>query len=187
MDLCSAILAGLLFSMACNLDTVLLSMGYAAKGLPITAGGSLMIAAITTAITWLSLVLGGVAALALDSGFSSLLGGLALAGMGAWFLLDYVRHMGDAEGGSPQIVKTLWGWIPLAATLAVNNAGVGVAAGVGGLSPLLVSGCNFLVTIAFLPLGRLLGVGRLGKLLGQYALPLSGALLVALGLWEAFL
>ena len=75
----------------------------------------------------------------------------------------------------------------LAAALAVNNAGVGVAAGVSGISPLWASVCNFVVTIVFLLLGRWLGRGVLGRFLGRFALPLSGALLVALGVCEVFL
>lgn len=187
MDLFFALLAGLLFSMACNLDTVLLAVGYAAKGIHISFGGSVIIAAITTVITWLSLALGSVAAGVLDSRLSEMLGGLVLAGIGAWFLLDYLRHMGAAEEGAPPPTAGAWAWVSLAAALAVNNAGVGVAAGVSGLSPLLASGCNFVVTLAFLPLGRLLGRGLLGRLLGKYALPLSGVLLIILGLWELLL
>ena len=187
MDFFSAILAGLLFSMACNLDTVLLSVGYAIKGIRLTFGGSIVIAAITTAITWASLALGSLAAGVLDGGLSDLLGGLVLVGIGAWFLLDYLRHMGKSETDAPPPECGPWAWVSLAAALAVNNAGVGVAAGVSGLSPLLASGCNFVVTLAFLPLGRALGAGVLGKLLGKYALPLSGVLLIILGLWEVLL
>ncbi|MBM6927468.1 sporulation protein, partial [Pseudoflavonifractor phocaeensis] len=43
---------------------------------------------------------------------------------------------------------------------------------------------NFLLTLAALPLGRALGDRVAGRLLGRYALPLSGLLLVALGVWQ---
>ncbi len=187
MELFSAILAGLLFSMACNLDTVLLSAGYAVKGHSISPGGSLIIAAVTTAITWVSLALGSLAGSLLSRGFTTLVGGLVLAGIGVWFLVDCLRNRGRAEedeATGPS--RGGWAWIALAAALAVNNAGIGVAAGVSGLSPGLCAGCNFVVTLLFLPLGRVLGMGVLGRLLGKYALPLSGALLIILGLWEAF-
>ena len=80
---------------------------------------------------------------------------------------------------------TLWGCVSLAAALAVNNAGIGVAAGVSGIAPGWAALANFLVTLAALPLGRALGDKLAGRLLGKYALPLSGALLVLLGIWEA--
>ena len=73
----------------------------------------------------------------------------------------------------------------LAAALAVNNEGVGGAAGVSGIAPGWAALANFLVTLAALPLGRALGDKLAGRLLGKYALPLSGALLVLLGIWEA--
>ena len=75
--------------------------------------------------------------------------------------------------------------VSLAAALAVNNAGIGVAAGVSGIAPGWAALANFLVTLAALPLGRALGDKLAGRLLGKYALPLSGALLVLLGIWEA--
>ena len=39
-------------------------------------------------------------------------------------------------------------------------------------------------TLAALPLGRALGDSLAGKLLGRFALPLSGLLLAGLGVWE---
>ena len=71
------------------------------------------------------------------------------------------------------------GWLALSGALAVNNAGVGIAAGVTGLSPVLASSWNFVVTLLSLQMGR-----RLGRRLSRWsklALPLSGALLVLLG------
>ena len=60
-----------------------------------------------------------------------------------------------------------------------------MAAGVSGIAPGWAALANFLVTLAALPLGRALGDKLAGRLLGKYALPLSGALLVLLGIWEA--
>ena len=89
------------------------------------------------------------------------------------------------EGTEP--LPPVRAWVPLAAALAVNNAGAGVAAGISGLSPLGAAVCNFGVTLLFIPLGGWLGAGPAGRLLGKYALPLSGLLLVLLGCAEAFL
>ena len=64
---------------------------------------------------------------------------------------------------------------------------VRVAAGAAGLSTLAAAGSNFLVTLVALPLGQRLGCGAAERLLGRYALPLSGVLLVLLGAWEILL
>ena len=75
--------------------------------------------------------------------------------------------------------------VTLAAALAVNNAGIGVAAGVSGVSAGWAAIGNFVVTLGALALGRLLGDRLTGRMLDRYALPLSGLLLIILGAWEA--
>ena len=179
MDRLSALTAAALFAAACNLDTVLLSAGFAARGVVLRRGYGL-------AITWLSLALGAGAAALLGGRPAQVLGGLVLAGMGAWFVLDWLRRPGPPPEGAEEAEAAagLRGCVALAAALAVNNAGAGVAAGVSGISPGLAAAANLLATLGALPLGRALGDRLAGRLLGRYALPLTGALLVALGLWE---
>ena len=175
--------AALLFSAACNFDTVILAMGWAVRGVRPSPAHTLVIAGLTTLITWLSLVLGRGAAVSLGSSFAGALGGLVLAGIGLWFVLDWLRRAGG--GGEPGGgAATLWECVCLAAALAVNNAGVGAAAGVSGLNPHWAALGNFLATLAALALGYRLGAGPAGRLLGKYALPLSGLLLILLGVWE---
>lgn len=189
MNWLSALTAAALFAAACNLDTVLLSAGFAARGVVLRRGYGLVIAALTTLITWLSLALGAGAAALLGGRTAQVLGGLVLAGMGAWFLLDWLRRPGPPPEGAEEAEEAeaagLRGCVALAAALAVNNAGAGAAAGVSGISPDLAAAANLLATLGALPLGRMLGSRLAGRLLGKYALPLTGGLLILLGLWEA--
>ena len=189
MNWLSALTAAALFAAACNLDTVLLSAGFAARGVVLRRGYGLVIAALTTLITWLSLALGDRAAALLGGRTAQVLGGLVLAGMGAWFLLDWLRRPGPPPEGAEEAEEAeaagLRGCVALAAALAVNNAGAGAAAGVSGISPGLAAAANLLATLGALPLGRMLGSRLAGRLLGKYALPLTGGLLILLGLWEA--
>ena len=175
MDLCSALMAGSVFALACNLDTVLASVGQGARGEALTLPKALAVAGLTTAVTFLSLLLGAAGAALLPSRLAERLGGLALTALGLWYLLDALRGRGEA----PVTGKS---WVALSAALAVNNAGVGVAAGVTGLSPAVASLCNLLVTLLALWLGRALGRRLAGW--SALALPASGALLVLLGLWQ---
>ena len=189
MNWLSALTAAALFAAACNLDTVLLSAGFAARGVVLRRGYGLVIAALTTLITWLSLALGAGAAALLGGRTAQVLGGLVLAGIGAWFLLDWLRRPGPPPEGAEEAEEAeaagLRGCVALAAALAVNNAGAGAAAGVSGISPGLAAAANLLATLGALPLGRTLGSRLAGRLLGKYALPLTGGLLILLGLWEA--
>ena len=186
MNWLSALTAAALFAAACNLDTVLLSAGFAARGVVLRRGYGLVIAALTTLITWLSLALGAGAAALLGGRTAQVLGGLVLAGMGAWFLLDWLRRPGPPPEGAEEAEEAeaagLRGCVALAAALAVNNAGAGAAAGVSGISPGLAAAANLLATLGALPLGRTLGSRLAGRLLGKYALPLTGGLLILLGL-----
>lgn len=185
MEWFSMLAAALLFAAACNFDTVILAMGWAVRGVRPSPSHTLVIAGLTTLITWLSLVLGRGAALSLGRSFAGALGGLVLAGIGLWFVLDWLRSLGDPpQEEAPQAGKNLLGWVALAAALAVNNAGVGVAAGASGVGPVLASLANFVLTLAALPLGRVLADRLAGRVLGRYALPFSGLILVGLGVWQ---
>lgn len=177
MSILTALGTGLLFALACNLDTVLAAVGQGAAGHPLGLREALAVSLATTAVTYLSLVLGAAGAALLPVALAERLGGLALTSLGLWYLLDALRGRGEAIPGQEGS-----GWLGLSAALAVNNAGVGVAAGVTGLSPLMAAGCNFAVTLLSLLLGRTLG-RRLARWSGM-ALPVSGAMLVGLGLWQ---
>lgn len=177
MSILSALGTGLFFALACNLDTVLAAVGQGAAGRPLGLREALAVSLATTAVTYLSLILGAAGAALLPGALAERLGGLALTGLGLWYLLDALRGRGEAlPAGEGR------GWLALSAALAVNNAGVGVAAGVTGLSPLVAALCNFAVTLLSLLLGRTLG-RRLARWSGL-ALPASGAMLVGLGLWQ---
>ena len=183
MEGLSGLGAAAVFAAACNLDTVLLAMGWAARGVRPGWGRRLIIAGVTTLVTWLSLALGARASAA---GALPVLGGLVLVGMGLWCVLDWLRAGGQGEA-VPAAGSSLWDCLALAAALAVNNAGMGAAAGVSGVDPLWAAGANLVCTLAALPLGRTLGDTLAGRLLGRFALPLSGLLLTVLGLWQVLI
>jgi len=174
------LLSPLLFALACNLDTVLLAAGYRLRGARLTLMGALVIAAVTTVITALSLALGRRAALLMPPGLPQALGGLVLIAMGLWFMLDWLRRPGG-ENALPPAELSGAAWVTLAAALGVNNAGAGVAAGVSGVSPFLGSVVNFAVTFVSLALGHWLGSRAERGWMGSCALPASGALLIVLG------
>jgi len=174
MGFFSALWAAFLLALACNLDTAAAAVGQGAKGEKLTLRTALAVAAATTVVTLFSLLLGAAGAALLPERLAERLGGLALAGLGLWYVLSALRGEDGAPGGGS--------WLALSAALAVNNAGVGVAAGVSGLSPPLAAGCNFAVTLLALALGRALGE-RLARWSALAPL-LSGVLLAALGVWQ---
>ena len=101
MEWLSLLLTAVLFAAACNLDTVILSMGYAVKGVRVSLSHSLIIAALTTLITWASLLLGAGAARVLRGPLPNLLGGLVLASRKVGKGMEWAKTLagqGDAIG-----------------------------------------------------------------------------------------
>ncbi len=179
------VLPVLLFVLSCNLDTFLLAVSFSLRGVSLPLSRIMIIAAVTTVITAISLLLGTFARSVFPDR-STRLGGLVLMGMGLWFLLDGLRHWGQTTTSSQPLDTDAASCLPLAAALAVNNAGAGVAAGMSGLSPLGASCANFIITLLCLLPGARLGKYLAGRQASSLALPVSGLLLLLLGAWETF-
>lgn len=87
-----------------------------------------MLSAVTTLVTWLSLVLGDIAALVLTARAGARLGGVVLVGIGLWFVLDWLRRAGgggEPGGGAPPFGSAC-AWPP---PWRSTTPGVGAAAG----------------------------------------------------------
>lgn len=164
----------LLFTLSCNLDTLLLTVRCALSGRVLNAPEALAVAGVTSAVTGAALLLGGFAGAGLRGAAGYLGGGLLIA-MGVWSIADGLRR--------PQTQETprASGAAALGAALAVNNAAAGVAAGIGGLGAAEGAAANFAVTLLLIALGARLARRLADGRAGRYALPLSGALLVLLG------
>ena len=175
------ILTALLFGAASNLDTLILALAWGMRGGRLTLGQGAVIGGVTTAVTWCALTVGALAGRMAQA--AALLGPLLLVGLGLWTLLDWLRGLGQ-QSETPSPPEGLWSCLPLAGALAVNNAGMGVAAGAAGLAPLWVSLVNLWITVLALVLGCALGRRAEGESWGRYALPLTGVLLMILGLLE---
>ena len=179
-------LTALIFGAASNLDTLLLALAWGLRGTRLSPAQGAVITLVTTAVTWLALTLGRAASSLFPPDAVQPLGALVLVAMGLWVLLDWLRRPGRREAEPPRPSSAL-SCVPLAAAPAVNNGGIGAAAGVAGLSPLWAALVNLAVTFLCLWLGERLGRRARGSWLEGFALPASGLLLVVLGGLELFL
>ena len=82
------IISLLLFLLAANLDTVMLAMSWGLRQRRFSRKAVFVIAAVTTAATWLALALGGWAGSLLAGMLAKRLGGALLLAMGVWMLVD---------------------------------------------------------------------------------------------------
>ena len=174
---------GELISLICvlltaNLDTVLLAMGWSLRRRRFTLGAVAVIGLVTTAATWLALTLGHWAAGYLTALTAKKAGGALLIAMGVWMVIDALRE--EPPEAKPMPVR--WGeCMALSLTLAGNNMGLGVGAGLAGSNAWAAALCNCVITVLAIFLGSALGRCTARGWLHQHGAMLSGAILVLLG------
>ena len=106
--------------------------------------------------------------------------------LGAYCLIGFFARRGEGEE-EPEVKLQYMGLRETAAlgcALTVNNVGLGVGASIAGLglwlTVLASAACSFL----FLYVGNRLGKSWLSEVIGGYAEPISGVMMITLGLFE---
>lgn len=165
---------------AANLDTLLLSMGRSLRRRPLSIASALLIALTTSLITALSLWAGRWTAGLLGRWA----GYVSAALMIAIGLREIARTVLPNGGGERDTVPdNSRDAVGLALVLALNNIGVGVAAGLAGASPVTAGVVNFLAAALALRLGVLLGGHKRAEAISETQADfLSGTVMALLGL-----
>jgi putative Mn2+ efflux pump MntP len=179
----------LLFGIAANTDNLAVGLAYGLKRRSIGWMPNLLIAVITTAITLVALVFGREIRHLLPEELPNVLGGSLLVALAAWNLYRDrdgafdESAMADrfAAQGSVGLRESLI----LAGALSINNIGLAVAGGIGGIGYLPAAVSIFFWSVAMLLVGqaistRLAQLRAFGRVLRS---PLSGnAVLLVAGL-----
>lgn len=179
----------LLFGIAANSDNLTVGLAYGLKRRSIGWIPNLLIAVITTAITLVALFFGREIRHLMPEELPNLFGGSLLVALAVWNL--YRDRDGDfdestmadrfAGQGSVGLRETL----VLAGALSINNIGLAIAGGIGGIGYLAAAASIFLFSVAMLLAGqaisaRLAQLRAFGRVLRS---PLSGnAVLLVAGL-----
>lgn len=198
------ILSALLFSLSSNLDNVVIGIAYGVKNIKIRILPNLIIAAITSIGTFLSMSVGKYIAKFLPNHIANFLGAAIIIILGAYFLIqsivklinntkskelslkditdmvEYAENSDLDKSGDINIKEALF----VAFGLTFNNLGTGVAASITGVNITFTVTFTFLLSIFTIMLGEALGNHIFGKLLGKYAPLISGILLIILGIIE---
>ena len=164
-----------------NIDTLILSATTAAANKKFTIQHILCIAIISTFGTWVSLMVGNLFSDLLPTWLPDKIGAALLILIGVWMLVDSILHTNQPQRTREMSLQSS---IFLAIALTVNNAGIGFAAGVAGLSTALATAVTFIITILCFILGNLLGKHISQKLLGKYSSILSALVLTGIGCYE---
>lgn len=195
------LIASLLFGISASLDALLVGISYGIRGIRIRFWQNLTISLITLLGTCLSVGLGRHLASILPEFIGNYAGSLVLMGLGIYYIFKWTRTRQkaspSAEGpclvytagpcAAAQPVLRLSEVLTLSLTLSLNNLSAGLSASLAGMPLLPAAGSTLACSVLFLLLGNCLGVSSLLQLAGQIAEPLSGILLIGLGIVQFFL
>lgn len=205
------ILSALLMSISCNQDTLSTSLFYKKKSIFIPKSSSIIIAIITTFITFISMLLGKFICIVFKDDVCNIFGGVLIIFTGVYFFVEYVRIKRSNEGydtsyyvePSSKFKKILENplsidndnshyidlkkALTLSISLSLNNMNISFAYSItkGNLELMLLF--NFLITIIFLYISPLLFNKSISKFILQYEKIIAGIILIISGLLEMFI
>lgn len=180
------------FVVSSNLDNLVIGLSYGLKGISIGPGANLIIGLITLLGTVLSMGAGKGLLLLLPPGRAETVGSLAVLAIGLWLLVGWLRRRGGAawpQEGAERFDRDCSQRIEagealaLGGALTVNNMGLGIGASAMGLGVLVTSLGSCLCSILCLHMGNKVGRSWLCGVVGRYAEPASGLLVLAMGLY----
>lgn len=210
------IFSSLLFGVSASLDALILGISYGIRKVHITFWQNLFISLITLSGTCLAIGFGRWQSVLLQNLLPGLsdsiplercIGSMALILFGLYYLFKFMLSLCkkcveisdcasliscDAQESTTSLGDcsshlALKDSLLLGLALSVNNMGIGLGASIAGLSLLPAAISTFLFSAIFLELGNCLGKSHLSDFLGQAATPVSGLLLLGLGICEWFL
>ena len=184
----------LLFALAANTDNLTVGIAYGMKRRRIRWEQNLLIAAVTTLITLVALTVGRQIREVLPPRLPDVLGG------GLLVLLAAVSIVCERAGAVVQFANPLSRFaerasvglgesLILSATLSINNIGLAIAGGIGGVTYASAAASIFCLSMVMLALGQAIGTGltrlRLVSQMLRYSmggnavLALAGVLMLA--------
>lgn len=193
-----SILPSLLFGISASLDALLVGTALGLQKVPLPARHNLLISTVTLIGTVISISLGNLLLPLFPAGIGTRIGSsvLILFGLyyvGKWLFLKWhcrFSHNSNlcqekkkfAEHRELSLTQTL----ALGCALSMNNIGIGFSASITGLPFLPASVSTFFCSFGFLSLGSRLGRSALLQQAGEYTDPISGLLLILLGLCQLY-
>lgn len=182
------IIAALVLAVSANLDTFSVAVSYGIKKIKIPMASNILISLLTTIGTFLSMEFGLLISDFIPPYIANAIGGICIALIGTWFLIDYFRNknkdtipMADSDHSGDISLKEA---LPLIIALTINNLGVGISGSMAGVSTIYTTAFTFIVTALFLLIGTFAGKTVFGRLFGKYTPLISNILLIFLGIYE---
>ena len=196
--------ASLLFGISASLDALLVGIGYGIRGTRIKLWQNLVISLITLLGTCLSVGLGHRLVRLLPGVIGDYAGSLILILLGLYYIVEWTISFlrcdsGETASENPghEMVSAsvsiafpclkLTEVLVLSLTLSLNNLSAGLSASLAGLTLLSAAVSTLACSVLFLFAGNRLGRNPVLQLAGKGAEPISGGLLIGLGVMQFFL
>lgn len=187
----------LLFVISSNLDGFVIGISYGIKQIQIPLRSNILIGVVTACGTLLSMLLGRQITPLIPDWATAAFGSGVLLLMGLFCIIGFVKKQLQFQKETEWPQKNpekfdkncskeieLLEAVALGAALSLNNIGLGIGGSITGLPVLSTSIGSFCCSLLFLFLGNRIGNGWISKLIGKYAEPISGVIILLLGLWE---
>ena len=196
--------ASLLFGISASLDALLVGIGYGIRGTRIKLWQNLVISLITLLGTCLSVGLGHRLVRLLPGVIGDYAGSLILILLGLYYIVKWTISFlrcdsGETASENPghEMVSAsvsiafpclkLTEVLVLSLTLSLNNLSAGLSASLAGLTLLPAAVSTLACSVLFLFAGNRRGRNPVLQLAGKGAEPISGGLLIGLGVMQFFL
>ena len=196
--------ASLLFGISASLDALLVGIGYGIRGTRIKLWQNLVISLITLLGTCLSVGLGHRLVRLLPGVIGDYAGSLILILLGLYYIVKWIISFlrcdsGETASENPghEMVSAsvsiafpclkLTEVLVLSLTLSLNNLSAGLSASLAGLTLLPAAVSTLACSVLFRFAGNRLGRNPVLQLAGKGAEPISGGLLIGLGVMQFFL
>lgn len=186
----------LLFGISSSLDALLVGISLGLHRVRVRLWQNLFISLVTVLGTCLCIGFGELLAPLLPPVIASCVGSLILIGSGIYYIVRWlpnvrrktIPQIKKEPENADEIAPTLRAGelIALSLSLSANNMGMGLAASLGELSLRYTAFATALFSVALLFIGNQLGKSRFLLFIGSLADPLSGALLIGLGILQLF-
>lgn len=190
-------LSSLLFGVSASLDSLLVGVSYGIRGVHIRLWQNLFISLVTLLGTCLSISAGHLLIPLLPEVVCRYAGSLILTLLGIYYIIKWLAcslqhrcenklphysEISSASAPKKWEALSLAEVLTLSMTLSLNNLGIGLSASLAGLMLLPTAAATLICSVVLLFLGNQLGRCRLLQLAGTAADPVSGILLIGLGL-----
>ena len=193
-----SVLPALLFGISASLDALLVGTALGLQKVPLPARHNLLISTVTLIGTVISISLGNLLLPLFPAGIGTRIGSSVLILFGLYYagkwLLSKWRCSASQDSSLCQEKKkfaehrplSLSQTLALGCALSLNNIGIGFSASITGLPFLPASLSTFFCSFGFLALGSRLGRSAFLQQAGEYTDPISGLLLILLGLCQLY-